>query len=339
MEGELSTMADKLKIIYSVGRARQDLVDTEVSEWRAAGWDITLIWHDKDLAEAEKKIKEALSNHNLLLVNYYNPYSKEFLDSLNIFKAYYDSDCPYNESGKDIYSWFDWIFVGAVMYDKNTSMVNKAKEWGAKNASFWPYGICLSSLAVFNFCSRDRGIDIVFVGNFQNKTARLLKIYKQFPNIVVYSNTAGLKGLIRTFYYILKKKKGWYEGLSFFDMSLWKLFLKTKKYKGNPLELYCKSKIGFNMHQSSGPVNYRLYELNGCGVMQICDCKEGLGEVYALDKEVVAYETEEEAIEKIKYYLSHEEERIAIARDGLIRTIRDYTRLKTFEKAMKELPI
>jgi hypothetical protein len=44
------------------------------------------------------------------------------------------------------------------------------------------------------------------------------------------------------------------------------------------------------------------YELNGCGVMQVCDYPEGLGAVFEIDKEIVAYETEEEAIKKIEYY-------------------------------------
>ena len=52
--------------------------------------------------------------------------------------------------------------------------------------------------------------------------------------------------------------------------------------------------------------------------------KEGLPDLFEIDKEVVTYETAEEMIEKINYYLNHDEERQAIAEAGKNRAWKDH---------------
>jgi len=71
--------------------------------------------------------------------------------------------------------------------------------------------------------------------------------------------------------------------------------------------------------------NMRLYEATGCGAMLITDYKDNLHELFILDKEVVTYSTVEEAVEKIRYYLAHEDERLAIAEAGQQRTRSEHT--------------
>lgn len=46
--------------------------------------------------------------------------------------------------------------------------------------------------------------------------------------------------------------------------------------------------------------------------------------IYEDGKEAVYYENSDDAIDKIAYYLEHEEERIKIAKAGYERTIKDY---------------
>ena len=94
-----------------------------------------------------------------------------------------------------------------------------------------------------------------------------------------------------------------------------------------------RTKIGLNMHISYGPINTRLYQLPANGVMQICDCKKGLGDVFEIDKEIIAYKSINEAIELIKYYLSDEKERENIALAGYRRVMTDYRRVSTFSHA------
>jgi len=58
-----------------------------------------------------------------------------------------------------------------------------------------------------------------------------------------------------------------------------------------------------------------------------------LADYYEIGKEVVAFNSTGELIEKIKYYLDHEDEREVIARAGYERTIRDHT----YEKRYRDI--
>ena len=70
----------------------------------------------------------------------------------------------------------------------------------------------------------------------------------------------------------------------------------------------------------------RMYEAPAHGMMLLCD-KAGLNahaQIFEPDKEAVFYDSIEDAIEKIEYYLEHDEERIKIAQAGFARVHRDY---------------
>ena len=69
-----------------------------------------------------------------------------------------------------------------------------------------------------------------------------------------------------------------------------------------------RTKIGVNIHNSTGPINFRTYYLPANGVMQICDNKKHLPMVFELNKEVVGFDSIEEAIDLCRYYLEHDEE-------------------------------
>lgn len=101
----------------------------------------------------------------------------------------------------------------------------------------------------------------------------------------------------------------------------------TKGFYADHKTLYLSSKIGINIHNSTGPINVRLHELPACGVMQICDNKCRLGHIYTLDKEVVGFDFVAEAVDKIRYYLdpAHEGERQEIAWNGYQRFLHEYT--------------
>jgi hypothetical protein len=117
------------------------------------------------------------------------------------------------------------------------------------------------------------------------------------------------------------------------------LVLKHKNQGGAfGLEMYqllADSKITFNSHIGAAgnkAANMRLLEATGSGTLLLTDFKENLNDLFEIDKEVVAYKTKEEAVEKIKYYLEHEKERATIAATGQARTLRDYNFEKTMSK-------
>lgn len=98
-------------------------------------------------------------------------------------------------------------------------------------------------------------------------------------------------------------------------------------------KILAQSKIVVNCHtQKIGKYfaskyanNMRLYEATGMGAMLITDFKENLGELFEIGKEVETYNSLEELVEKINYYLKHDEEREKIARAGQERTLKDHT--------------
>jgi len=71
--------------------------------------------------------------------------------------------------------------------------------------------------------------------------------------------------------------------------------------------------------------NMRLYESTGMGAMLITDMKKNLGDLFEIDKEVIAYNEINELVEKIKYYLKNEKEREKIARAGQARTLKAHS--------------
>jgi spore maturation protein CgeB len=89
-----------------------------------------------------------------------------------------------------------------------------------------------------------------------------------------------------------------------------------------------RSKITFNMHIAEAENlagNMRMYEATGLGSLLISDFKSNTDEIFIGGREAVYYHSVDEAIEKIRYYLNHEDERMRIAGAGQKRTLNDYS--------------
>ncbi len=62
-----------------------------------------------------------------------------------------------------------------------------------------------------------------------------------------------------------------------------------------------RTRVGINIHNSTGPINFRTFYLPANGVLQICDNKSHLGRIFELGREVVGYQEIAEAIELCRY--------------------------------------
>ena len=97
------------------------------------------------------------------------------------------------------------------------------------------------------------------------------------------------------------------------------------------LDMYralARSRITLNRHISvaeNNANNMRLYEATGVGTLLLTDKKDNLGELFEIGKEVLAYESPEEAAELISYYLNHPAEAAAIAHAGQARTLSEHS--------------
>lgn len=88
------------------------------------------------------------------------------------------------------------------------------------------------------------------------------------------------------------------------------------------------SQISLNRHINIAKqyaVNMRLYEATGMGTMLITDAKKNLDSVFSVGKEVEAYNTKQDLVDKINYYLNHQAKRESIAKAGQKRTLANYT--------------
>ena len=70
--------------------------------------------------------------------------------------------------------------------------------------------------------------------------------------------------------------------------------------------------------------NMRLFEATGCGVFLLAEHYDNLKDYFELGVEIETFRDESELIEKVRYYLSHPEEREAIARRGQARCLAEY---------------
>lgn len=290
---------------------------------------------DKNLLETYEELKELIeiSEADILIVGADNIYHPEFIKTLNVYTVLISSDDPNATYARTIpYLWaFDHVTCISVRYHKDipVKMTDKLIEFGAKRTTWMPYGVVDGlfdpNLREEDIYNQKRNIDVLYVGAFyREKVDMLLKLKKIFGDKFILHGAWGLKFWG---YYLLQGKWVWVKPLPH------SLFVQT----------YQNAKIGINMHLSGELGNGRLYQLPMNGVMQICDCADVLSKVFEPGKEIIGYNTIDEAIELIKYYLEHDDERKKIAATGFRRARRDYkyrnvlyNMLEEVKKGMRE---
>ena len=88
------------------------------------------------------------------------------------------------------------------------------------------------------------------------------------------------------------------------------------------------SRIALNRHidVAEGQANnMRLYEATGAGALLMTEAAPNLGELFEPGREVIAYESANDLIDKLEWFLEHEDERSAVAHAGQQRTLREHT--------------
>ncbi|MCB0352948.1 MAG: glycosyltransferase [Bdellovibrionales bacterium] len=100
------------------------------------------------------------------------------------------------------------------------------------------------------------------------------------------------------------------------------------------VKIFNATTININLHSSTERdgvdpngdfVNPRTFELASCGAFQLVDERSLLTECFEPGKEVVTFHSRADLVEKIHYYLKHDDERAKIARAGQERVLRDHT--------------
>jgi len=102
------------------------------------------------------------------------------------------------------------------------------------------------------------------------------------------------------------------------------------------IKIFNQTKINLNLSNASrGQVNQmkgRDFEIPGCGGFMIRGNSEDLSDYFSVGEEVVTYNDITDLVEKIKYYLKHDNEREIIKEKGYLRVLNEHTYTKHFSR-------
>ncbi len=304
---------------YSSARAEEE--DAFVARLRARGIDARafgvpceggwLPFHELDrrhrsgdraLRESYEQLLRELDDRDVLVAAGGAMLHPDLLDRVTQHKLLICADDPENSEhlSRPIAAHFDHCFV------VNAAHVADYATWGAKSASWIPPVLRPERVDLRQTSRRilygPRDLDLVLCCDrsfgIGDRAARAERLVEAFPQ-------AHVRG------------RGWPLGPA------------TQR---EVVELYTRSKIGWNLHHSTGPCNTRLLELPANGVLQICDNQRFLGPIFELDREIVGFDTIEECIDKTRHYLAHDDERRRIAAAGHERAMRDYTEDRMWDR-------
>lgn len=317
---------NKLKIVYGYSYFASEYYDdakkmTEeyVAKLRLEGFDVEpfcltlnppgpaltfeeldIKWHKKDrtLMKMYDQLEKSLDGKDVFMnasgINLHPEFVQK-LKVLTVFQCFDDPESSDNLS-KPVAHAYDLSLVG------NAAELDTYRSWGVKNVAFAPMGVLPEiydpTLTYEQILTGERDIDLFMMINYTNwRKDRLDVLNNAFPDAHFYG-------------------QGWPRGVLNHDR----------------VEYLKRTKIGPNLHNSTGPINYRTFYLPANGVMQICDNKQHLGMVYEVGKEVIGFDTMQECVDLCRYYLEHDDERRQIAANGWKRCMQDYTEVAIFRK-------
>ncbi len=231
----------------------------------------------------------------------------EFIRQLGTYNVFLCADDPENSAvlSQPVAAAFDFCCVA------NIACVGDYARWGVRHAAWLPH--CVPAPVIDRTITEERlrtatrDVDLVMccerIYGMSDRAQRLERLHTEFPQAI-------LRG------------KGWPGG-----------FISDAELLG----LYRRARIGWNLHNSTGPVNTRMMMLPAFGVMQICDCRANLGQVFKLGQEVIGFDTMDECVDATRYYLAHEDERRRIALAGWKRVLADYTEERWWQRLLHHI--
>ncbi|MCM3746887.1 glycosyltransferase [Paenibacillus pasadenensis] len=236
--------------------------------------------------------------------------------ALGIPTAIWFTDDPYySDITKVLAPHYDYVFT----LEKNA--VELYQSMGCANAHYLPLGVNPAEFRPRNPELAKRR-EVCFIGSAYHKRVEF------FNEITPYllKRSVFISGL-------------WWDRLR--DYKRLKSQIRSGKWMG-PAETaatYNGAKIVINMHRahddhsfnynSAGLTavspNPRTFEISACGTLQLTDIRNDLPRFYKPGVDLDTFASARELIDKIDYYLAHEEQRQEIALRGMYRTMREHT--------------
>jgi glycosyltransferase involved in cell wall biosynthesis len=252
----------------------------------------------------------------VLLVDNCFPYHPEWLRTFDIYKVLRTSDGPLTAYERDFayVHAYDHVLYHSPAYSRDIDMREKLQYVGAKRVDFWPLAVWDAAFdqteTEETTFARKRDVDVVFVGApYRNKLPAFARVKKALgKRLAMY----GFSSKHNLYFNARYGMPGWVNGPIPFGREF--------------IDLYQRAKIGFNVHNRGDYTvgSYRMFELPANGVMQISDGGRHLGAFFEEGREIVGYRDVDDMIDKIRYYLDHDDERVEIARNAYRRVMRDH---------------
>jgi spore maturation protein CgeB len=292
---------------------------------RAQLLDNLYYYKQPGLMRMYKDLEQVLNDNQVdaLVVDTCPPYHPDYLRKIKVYKVLRIADGPISAYDRDFayLHAYDHVLYHSPAYSPDMGIAEKLSFCGARKFDLWPLALFDqffdSTKTEETICSNQRDIDIIFVGAlFPNKMPLLAAVKKAFGRSFHMHGLAGWKKNL--YFNLMHGFPGWVSPIKF------------EQY----VPLYQRAKIGINVHNRGKYTvgSFRLFELPGNGIMQISDGGEYLGEFFKVGEEIESYDTADELVDKVKYYLAHDNARERIARAGYMRVIRDHR----FGKRMQE---
>ena len=110
-------------------------------------------------------------------------------------------------------------------------------------------------------------------------------------------------------------------------------FFGQRKFQ-DAAKIYAKSKICLNVSMKED-LNMRVFEVMGAGGFLLTDHVPYIEDLFQDGKHCAIYHSYDEAVDKAKYYLAHEEERERIARTGFEEVCKNHTIDKRVDRILE----
>lgn len=244
-----------------------------------------------------------------------------------------DDHWSFYKSSKYSALLFNWVFTSDPL------AIEKYRKVGQKNAVFMPQGY---NHFLFKPLNLPKIYDVTFVGRPHGDRRRTIKKLRRKGIEVKCFGEGWLNGYVshEEMIKIFSQSK---INLNFTRSSgvLWKqiglIFLHRKFDRSlglnSPLKWYENFQV--LLAQKRKQLKGRMFKIMGCGGFFLTDPTEGLEILYTPGKEIECFSNFNELVEKIRYYLTHNEEREKIAQAGYERSLCDHTCEKRFNEIFK----
>jgi len=214
-------------------------------------------------------------------------------------------------------NWNDYdIILSNALFLKDIALTHGAKHFEELHPGYPTF--ILDSLNHYNY-----DYDISFAGQITLEHTKRIKYLEILANLYENSNVN----------YIIATPNH----INIFNNFKIKNYISEELFGLDYYNFFRKSKINLNIHIDMMKLagNMRLFEITGSGGFLLTDYHDNLNNLFEIGKEVDCFESPQELVEKINYYLKHDDIRSEIANRGQQKCLNHYNLLNSCKRLDK----